>query len=112
MMQAWQLPQIAANYQIKETIFAANALVQQCLTANPNRVALYFSDQLGNINFATQSGNVSGTKGLFCLPSAQITLIAMTFWTHGPLVQSPWFCCRVSGTSNLGIAEIIYVPTG
>ncbi len=105
------IAQSASQYKILETIFAATAVVQKCLGANPNRVAVIFSDASGNINIATLAANVGSNKGTINL-TASVPVFTGTFDWLGPWVQGDFFCCRLSGSSSLGITEIIYSPSG
>jgi len=101
----------ASQYKVQETPFASNATVQLALAANPNRVALIITDSIGNINFATLSGNVSTLKGSIVIATQNLSIF-LTFEKFGPLVQAPFYSCRISGASTTIFTEIIYTPTG
>jgi hypothetical protein len=105
------IAQSASQYKILETGFAANATVQKCIGANPNRVAIMFSDASGNCYVSIGSGNVGNNKGALFLTTNQPNAF-FTFDQCGPWVQSEFFCCRLTGTSTLTITEIIYSPSG
>jgi len=105
------IAQSASQYKFTETSFAANATVQQAVGANPNRVAILFSDSAGSVFIGTDPTKLGTSKGAINL-SSTLNYFSATFEQYGPWVQAAWFCCRVSGISTLTVTEIIYSPSG
>jgi hypothetical protein len=102
--------QSAAQYKTVKTLFTSTNTPTKMIAANPNRVALILSDNTGNVNFGTVDKQPSTLAGLLPLGTNFLTIM-LTFEQFGPFVQEEFWSCRISGSSNTGIVEIIYVPT-
>lgn len=101
----------STQYKVVTTIFSVNATVQKAIGANGNRVAIMFCDPTGGVLIAANPANVGSLLGEISMTTTNENWRG-TFWELGPYIQSAFFVTRASGTSNLGITEIIYVPTG
>lgn len=98
----------ASNYSVKESSLTIGSTPSQLVGANPNRVALMLSVGSGTFFIAADQTTLS-TSGGPCAVNNALAATILTFADVGPLIQQQLFAIRTSGSSVIGVTEIIYL---
>ena len=112
-MNEWQVRQAPGprlwvpNFRVVETVISLPGAVKQLVAANPDRVAIIFSAQLGGSSaFISTSNAPALTQGFILGQNAPVQ--SFTWSQHGGFVQQAFFCSAGGAGASLTIIEVLW----